>query len=90
MYISLIKILSCALFIAEKQNKKILAILLKDYAKSQFSKREYLFLLILIHCYKENNIFINDKFYLLLNKYIYLFGNNICKYLLYYEMDNTN
>ena len=42
MSISLIKILSCSIFIAELQNKKNLAILLKDYAKSRVSHQHFI------------------------------------------------
>jgi hypothetical protein len=83
MSISLIKILSYSIFIAEKQKKSILVILLKDYAKTKVNKTQFIFILMLIVCYEENNIFINNKVYQLLYKYIEIYENQICKQLLY-------
>ena len=82
MSISLVKILSCSIFIAQKQNKKILATLLKDYAKTQVNNTQFIFILMLIVCYEDNNIFINDTFYKILEKYIDIFGNHLCRYLI--------
>ena len=83
MSISLIKILSLAIFISQQQNKQILTILLKDYAKTRVTRMQYIFILILVMCYTDNNIFRNDIFYQILDKYIYLFSNHLCKYFLY-------
>ena len=85
---SIIKILSCAIFIAQQQNKKILTILLKDYAKTKVTHTQYIFILILVICYENNNIFENYRFYQILDKYIYIFSNHLCKYFLYYCEDN--
>ena len=63
MSISLIKILSCAIFIAERNKNKILTILLKDYAKARMSKSQFIFILLLVVCYRENNIFINGPYH---------------------------
>ena len=82
MSISLIKILSCAIFIAERNKNKILTILLKDYAKAKVSKSQFIFILLLVVCYKENNIFENEIFYKLLSIYIKLYSNNICRSLI--------
>ena len=79
---SLIKILSCSIYIAQQQNKKILTILLKDYAKTQVSHTQFLFILMLVLCYEDNNSFINDNFYKILEKYIYIFGNHLCRQLI--------
>ena len=82
MSVALIKILSCSIFIAETQDKKILAILLKDYAKTQVNKSQFLFILMLAICYKEYNIFQNHSFYKILSSYINSYTNCICKSLL--------
>ena len=83
MSTSLIKILSLAIFIAQQQNKQILTILLKDYAKTRVTHTQFIFILILVMCYKDNNIFKNDIFYRILDNYINLFGNHLCKFFLY-------
>ena len=82
MSISLIKILSCSIFIAQQQNNKILTILLKDYTRTHVSSNQFIFILMLVVCYKDNNIFINDNFYKILDIYIYMFGNYLCKSLI--------
>jgi hypothetical protein len=82
MSASLIKILSYSIFIAERQKKPILVILLKDYAKTKVTKTQFIFILILAICYKEN-MNSNNKFYIFLSKYIEIYGNKICKHLLY-------
>ena len=53
MKFSLIKILSITIFIAEKQNNKILSILLYDYAKTLLSKNQFILLHILIKYQKK-------------------------------------
>ena len=83
MTISLIKILSITIFIAEKQQKKILTILLYDYAKSLISKNQFILLHILIKCYEKNNIFVTKPIYILINNYIENNSNTLCKNLLY-------
>jgi hypothetical protein len=88
MSISLIKILSCSIFLAQQQNKKILTTLLKDYAKSKVRPNQYIFILLLVVCYEDNNIFRDDRFYQILDKYIYIFGNYLCKYFLYCNGDS--
>ena len=87
MSTSLIKILSCSIFIAQQQNKKMLTILLKDYAKTLVNHTQFVFILILVLCYENHNIFINDTIYKILEKYIYIFGNNLCRQLIF--MNNT-
>ena len=82
MSFSLIKILSCAIFIAERNNNKILTILLRDYAKARMSKSQFMFILLLVVCYRENNIFINDNFYKLLSIYINIHSSNMCRSLI--------
>lgn len=82
MSLSLIKILSCSIFIAETHKKKILVTLLKDYAKTKVSKSQFIFILVLAICYRENNIFINEKFYKILLAYITLYSSNMCRSLL--------
>ena len=84
MSVALIKILSCSIFIAEMQDKKILAILLKDYAKTRVNKSQFLFILMLAICYREYNTFRNHNFYKILSVYINLHANCICKSLLLY------
>ena len=85
MSASLIKILSFSIFFLEKQKKPILVILLKDYAKTKVTKTQFIFILILAICYKEsiNSNNINNNFFIFLNKYIEIYGNQICKHLLY-------
>ena len=83
MSLSLIKILSCSIFIAEIQNKKILALLLKDYARKKVSRQQFLFILLLTILYKKNNIFINDALYKLLYKYIYFQEKELYRQLLF-------
>ena len=90
MSISQIKILSCAIFIAQQQNKKIFFILLKDYAEAKVTNTQFILILMLVICYEHNNIFRNDMFYQILDKYIYIFGNHLCKYFLYSWENNTN
>jgi hypothetical protein len=88
MSLSIIKILSCSIFIAEKQNNKILSILLKDFFKIQLPKKQYLFILFIVESLKDKNIFINDLFYKIIDIYIHHYGNRLSKYLLYYEINN--
>lgn len=83
MSISLIKVLSCAIFIAKKYNNKILTILLKDHAKDKLSKEHYIFVLLLVACYEKDNIFADWDIYKILDAYIYIHGNKLCKHLLY-------
>jgi hypothetical protein len=83
MSISLIKILSCSIFIAELQNKKNLAILLKDYAKSRVTSQQFIFILLLTILYKKNNIFVNDNFYKILYRYIHLYEKELCRQLIF-------
>ena len=83
MSISLIKILSCSIFIAQKLDNKILVILLKDYAKVKVSKTHFIFILLLVACYKRDNIFEKTAFYKILDAYITIHGNKLSKYLLY-------
>ena len=80
------RILSCSIFIAERHNNKILVILLKDYAKTKVTKSQFMFVLMLVVCYRENNIFINDNFYKLLSAYITVYSNSMCRslFLLYH------
>ena len=66
------------------QDKKILAILLKDYAKTRVNKSQFLFILMLAICYRECNTFRNHNFYKILSIYINLHANCICKSLLLY------
>lgn len=83
MSISLIKVLSCAIFIAKKNNNKILTILLKDYARETVSKTHFMFIILLVGCYEEKNIFENSSFYKLLDIYIKINGNKLCKKLIH-------
>jgi hypothetical protein len=85
MTTSIIKILSCSIYIAKQQNYKILEILLKDYVKNKYTKSQYLFIILLSACYKENNIFVNDSFYKILEKYIILFRNQLCRQLIFHD-----
>jgi hypothetical protein len=87
MSVSLIKILSCSIFIAKQQNNKILSILLKDYAKTQVTQTQYIYIMMLVMCYEDNNIFKNDKFFRILDIYINIYGNHLCKFFLY-NFDN--
>jgi hypothetical protein len=83
MSISLVKILSYSIFIAERQNNNILAILLKDYARARLSKFQFLFMLMLVASYKENTISVDDdKYYRVLSLYINSNANQICKTLI--------
>lgn len=82
MSFSLVKILSCAIFIAERNNNKILTILLKDYAKTKVTKSQFIFIMMLAICYRENNIYQNDCFYKLLLVYITLYSSSICRTLI--------
>jgi hypothetical protein len=82
MSFSLVKILSCAIFIAERNNNKILTILLKDYAKTKVTKSQFIFIMMLAICYRENNIYQNDSFYKLLLVYITLYSSSICRTLI--------
>ena len=83
MSVSLIKILSCSIFIAQKQNNNILTMLLKDYAKTQVNKTQFILILMLTLCYQNNNIYKDQVFYQILDKYIYIYRNQLCKYFLY-------
>ena len=83
MSISLIKVLSCSIFIANKYNNKILVILLKDYAKTRVNKTQFLFILMLAICYEDNHFFKDDIIYKILDRYIYIHGNKLCKHFLY-------
>ena len=83
MKFSLIKILSITIFIAEKQNNKILSILLYDYAKTLLSKNQFILLHILIKCYEKKNIFLSHPFYNIIYYYIANHSTKICKTLLY-------
>jgi len=82
MSISLVKILSYSIFIAEEQNNSILAILLKDYARTRVTKIQFLFILILIVSYREKTISVDNKFYQIMSLYISSHANNICKTLI--------
>ncbi len=82
MSFSLIKILSCAIFIAERNNNKILTILLKDYAKMKATKSQFIFIMMLTICYRDKNIFENENFYKLLSIYINVYSNIICRALI--------
>jgi len=83
MSISLIKILSCSIFIAKKKDNKILATLLKDYAKKKLSNIHYIFTLLLVGCLDKENIYSKYAFYKILDAYITVHGNKLCKHLLY-------
>ena len=83
MSFSLIKVLSSCIFIAKRQNKTILAILLKDYAKTQVEPNQFIFILIMVMCYEKNNILLNDPLYKFIDKYISKYSNTLCKKLLY-------
>ena len=82
MSFSLVKILSYSIFIAEEQNNSILAILLKDYARTRVTKMQFLFILILIVSYREKTISDDNKFYKIMSLYINLHANNISKMLI--------
>lgn len=83
MSYSLIKILSSCIFIAKQQNKTILAILLKDYAKTKVKHNQFILILLLVVCYEKKNIFLKDPVYKIINKYISTNANKLCKKLLY-------
>ena len=83
MSFSLIKILSSSIFIAKQQNKTILAILLKDYAKTIVKPNQFILILILVICYEKNNIFLKDPLYKIIDQYISINSNSLCKKLLY-------
>ena len=87
MSLSLIKILSCCIFIAQEQNNKILAILIKDYAKTIITNKEFALLLFFVACYKKENIFKHQLFYRILDKYLDIYSNHICKHLIYYDIN---
>lgn len=87
MSFSLVKVLSCAIFIAQQQNNKILSVLLKDYAKTQVTQTQFIFIVMLVLCYKDNNIFRNDMLYNVLEKYIYVFGNHLCRQLIFIDSE---
>ena len=82
MSFSLIKIISSAIFIAEKNNNKILTMLLIDYAKTRLSKSQYIYILMLSMCLHEKNIFENEIFYKLLTIYIELHSTKLCRSLI--------
>ena len=82
MQFSLIKILSSLIFIAETHNKIILTILLRDYVKSRVNKTQFIFIELLVYCYKEKNILLNDPVYKILEKYICINEENLCKKLI--------
>jgi len=83
MTVSLIKMLSITIFIAEEQKKSILTILLYDYAKTLVSKKQFILLHILVHSYREKNIHIKKPLYGVIQSYIRNHGNHLCKNLLY-------
>ena len=62
MSFSLIKIISCAIFIAEKNNNKILTMLLIDYAKTRLSKSQYIF--SCYQCVYMKKIFLKMKYFI--------------------------
>ncbi len=82
MSYSLVRILSYLIFIAEDQDKTILVILLKDYAKENLTKMQFLFMLLLITSYKTETSQINKKLYKILECYINFQTNNICRTLI--------
>ena len=83
MSISLIKVLSCSIFIAEKHNNMILASLLKDHTKTCVNKTQFIFILMLVLCYKKHNIYENNMSFQLLDRYIYIYGNQLFLHFLY-------
>ncbi len=83
MSISLVKILSYSIFIAEQQNNKILEILLKDYARTKITKPQFLFMLMLIVSYREKTIDVyDDKIYKIMALYINSQSTQICRSLI--------
>ncbi len=83
MSISLVKILSYSIFIAEQQNNNILVILLKDYARTRITKTQFLFMLMLIISYREKTIDIDDdKIYKIMSLYIRSQSTQICRSLI--------
>jgi len=83
MSLSLVKILSYSIFIAEQQNNNILVILLKDYARTRITKTQFLFMLMLIISYREKTIDIDDdKIYKIMSIYIRSQSTQICRSLI--------
>jgi hypothetical protein len=83
MSLSLVKILSYSIFIAEQQNNNILVILLKDYARTRITKTQFLFMLMLIISYREKTIDIDDdKIYKIMSLYIRSQSTQICRSLI--------
>lgn len=78
----LVKFLSYAIFIAEQQNRKVLVLLLKDYARTKVTKTQFIFILMLLVSYKKNILLVNNEFYKVLFVYIDTHANNICKTLI--------
>jgi hypothetical protein len=80
---SFIKILSCSIFIAEMYNKKVLAMLLKDYARTKVTQSQFILILMLTSCYRENNIYRNDSLYKILVAYMEMYENSISRALIF-------
>jgi len=78
----LVKFLSYAIFIAEQQQRTVLILLLKDYAKTKVTKIQFIFILMLVESYRKNTLLINNEFYKVLFIYIDTHANNICKTLI--------
>ena len=83
MTLSLIRILSITIFIAQQQDNKILTILLYDYAKPLLSKKQFILLKILVVSYKENKLLMSQPLYLFINQYLIKHSNKVCKNLLH-------
>ena len=83
MCVSSLKIFSCLIFIAKQKNFILLTLLLKEYIKTKVSPTQYIFILMLVKCYENNNIFIDHNFFKILENYIHVHSEIICKHLIY-------
>jgi hypothetical protein len=83
MSLSLIKLLSITIVIAQEQKNQILTTLLFDYAKTVITKKKLILFYLFIYSYKEKNILIDNSLYKFITNYVKYYGNHICKDLLY-------
>tara|TARA_A100001015_G_scaffold283523_1_gene348903 strand:- start:2434 stop:2688 length:255 start_codon:yes stop_codon:yes gene_type:complete len=74
-----IKLLSIMIHSADIKNKKILKLLLHDYAKTIIKKKEIIFLYILLNSYREKTDVFDKPLYKFIDKYIDKYSVQLCK-----------
>ena len=78
-----IKLQSITLFLINKYNLKLLSSLYKEYISKQYTKNQYLLVLLLCKSYDSNNIYEGGILYNFIDYYVRNYNSQLFKKLIF-------